>query len=120
MGNEHAVVQILVNLILNAIQASDGSPRLEIEIREAGSSAEIRVSDHGAGFDRKTIDQIFDPFFTTKHSRSGLGLSISFDLADDGAAASKRRIAPAEAQSSACSCLVADPGLSHDSRLVPV
>jgi len=81
MGNEHAVVQILVNLILNAIQASDDSPRLEIKIREAGCSAEIRVSDHGAGLDLKTIDQIFDPFFTTKHSGSGLGLSISFDLA---------------------------------------
>jgi signal transduction histidine kinase len=79
--NEHAVVQILVNLILNAIQASDGTPDVEITVREAGDTAELRVSDRGRGLNEESIDRIFDPFFTTKASGTGLGLSVSYDLA---------------------------------------
>jgi signal transduction histidine kinase len=81
IGQEHVVVQILVNLILNAIQASDGSPHIEIEIRDAESEVEIGVADRGRGLAPDSLDQVFDPFFTTKATGSGLGLSISFDLA---------------------------------------
>lgn len=80
-GQDHVVVQILVNLILNAIQASDAAPRVEVEVRDAGEEAEIGVADRGRGLEEGSLDRVFDPFFTTKSSGSGLGLSISFDLA---------------------------------------
>jgi C4-dicarboxylate-specific signal transduction histidine kinase len=80
-ADERAVVQILVNLILNAIQASNGSPEVEIDVLAAGDDVEVRVSDRGPGFDLEAIDRIFDPFFTTKSEGTGLGLSISHDLA---------------------------------------
>jgi signal transduction histidine kinase len=80
-GSDDAVTQILVNLLLNAVQASQGGPQIEVDVLDRESELEVRVSDRGHGIDEEAFGQIFDPFFTTKHTGSGLGLSISFDLA---------------------------------------
>ena len=80
-ASDDALTQILVNLMLNAVQASKDDPAIEVDILERGPELEIRVADRGHGIDAEDLDQIFDPFFTTKRSGSGLGLSISFDLA---------------------------------------
>ena len=80
-GSTDVVTQILLNLIINAVQASEKAPEVEIDIARQGEELEVRVADRGSGLDPETIDQIFDPFFTTKPAGSGLGLGISFDLA---------------------------------------
>jgi signal transduction histidine kinase len=80
-GSDEVVTQILVNLILNAIQASEGTPQVEVDLRRMPDEVAITVSDRGRGIDAANLDQVFDPFFTTKRSGSGLGLSLSFDLA---------------------------------------
>jgi signal transduction histidine kinase/CheY-like chemotaxis protein len=72
--------QVVINLVLNALQAVDAvaEPTLELEVRHQGEQGLIRVTDNGAGIPAGIMERIFDPFFTTKgpDRGSGLGLSI--------------------------------------------
>jgi signal transduction histidine kinase len=79
-SDPHALEQILINLLLNAAQASD---KKESEIKlsvVAGNSwldkTIIQVSDNGCGIDHKIRDHIFDPFFTSKSLSDGTGLGL--------------------------------------------
>ncbi|MEM9709206.1 MAG: cache domain-containing protein [Pseudomonadota bacterium] len=83
---ESELQQILVNLLLNAIQAMDGGGTLTVrsfpETRDGAPGTCISVTDTGTGIPAERLDQIFDPFFTTKQAEgTGLGLSISHALA---------------------------------------
>ncbi len=77
---ETAVFQILVNLLLNAVQASPDEPNVRVEIARRDDGVSIRVADSGPGISASVLPRIFDPFFTTKARGTGLGLSISYDL----------------------------------------
>jgi two-component system sensor histidine kinase HydH len=68
--------QILINIIQNAVDASDGNGDIEIESKFYEKEITISVKDNGCGIDRDTIEKIFQPFFTTKVSGTGLGLAI--------------------------------------------
>ncbi|PIL20892.1 hypothetical protein P775_06930 [Puniceibacterium antarcticum] len=73
--------QVLVNLILNAVQAMPDGGILSLLVRPGEDSVEIEVEDTGDGISPETLGRIFDAFFTTKHGRgTGLGLSISQTL----------------------------------------
>jgi signal transduction histidine kinase len=74
--------QVLVNLLLNAIDACSAGGTIGISTVAAGGSAVLRVVDDGAGIAPADLKRIFDPFFTTKAANggSGLGLSISFAI----------------------------------------
>jgi two-component system sensor kinase FixL len=80
----HAIEQVLVNLVLNALDALDGStsPRLDIRTRSDTDACIIEIADNGRGIEPAHLDRIFEPFFTTKPvgQGTGLGLSISFSL----------------------------------------
>ncbi len=80
-ASDDVVTQILLNLMLNAVQASDDDPRIEVSLTRRAGEIELQVADRGEGIDEDALDQVFDPFFTTKRSGSGLGLSLSFDMA---------------------------------------
>ena len=74
--------QVLLNLTLNALQASAGAPcvvtYLYKQVDVAGRRHDVvGVRDDGPGIAQEKIEQIFDPFFTTRPSGSGLGLSLS-------------------------------------------
>ena len=76
------IIQVLQNLVQNAMDALEGqaSPKIEIEAKRIGDEqVEITVTDSGKGIDPEVRSFIFDPFFTTKSKEkgSGLGLSIS-------------------------------------------
>jgi two-component system, NtrC family, sensor histidine kinase HydH len=74
------VKQVLINILINAIQAQPGGGRIAIEgHREAGELI-ISIRDSGSGITAEQLDRIFDPFFTTRREGTGLGLSISFQL----------------------------------------
>ncbi|HEY8143533.1 MAG TPA: ATP-binding protein [Kofleriaceae bacterium] len=84
LGSEGSLVQVMVNLLMNAAQAiPPGNPdghRIGVEATTADDgSARIEVSDSGDGIAPEALDRIFDPFFTTKEvgTGTGLGLAIS-------------------------------------------
>ena len=78
-GDRVQLQQVILNLILNAIEAmGDNKPRdLLIETREKdGANILVSVSDSGPGLDPATVDRLFEPFYTTKKGGMGIGLSI--------------------------------------------
>jgi signal transduction histidine kinase len=83
-GDPHELRQVLVNLLLNACQASEAGQTILVD---GASKAElgytpqvvIRIMDSGEGMPRSVLDQAFEPFFTTKQDGGGLGLSICRD-----------------------------------------
>lgn len=76
--------QVLVNLLLNAVDAMEGqdNPKVTIETQKENNAARLTVSDNGKGITDKHQSRIFEPFFTTKEvgSGTGLGLSVSHGI----------------------------------------
>jgi PAS domain S-box-containing protein len=82
-GDANALQQVLMNLLLNARDAVNGTGRIVIETGPApGAPDKVRVAvtDTGIGIPPEILPRIFDPFFTTKASGTGLGLSISYGI----------------------------------------
>lgn len=77
--------QVLLNMILNGVQAMPEGGRLDIRTRvdEKRNRAIIEIADTGVGIDHENLDHIFDPFFTTKAQGTGLGLAISCQLVEN-------------------------------------
>ncbi len=74
--------QVIMNLLSNAIDASDAGGSISVRSRKIDGAVEIEVSDRGRGIDPTVRPRIFDPFFTTKPlgMGTGLGLSISYGI----------------------------------------
>ena len=83
-GDRGQLQQALVNLLLNAIQASPHDSSVRLNAHSEDEQLIITVSDEGTGISEDTLDNIFDPFFTTKPEGegSGLGLSISLGIVE--------------------------------------
>jgi signal transduction histidine kinase len=77
--------QVLLNLMLNAVQAmpKGGSLQIATSLEAAGECILITVSDTGEGINDKDLERIFDPFFTTRPAGTGLGLSISHQIVEN-------------------------------------
>jgi signal transduction histidine kinase len=69
--------RVLVNLILNALEASPDEATVTVKTRQTAEAVEITVLDRGQGVAPELREQIFNPFFTTKPTGVGLGLAIS-------------------------------------------
>lgn len=80
------IEQVVVNLVLNAVDAVEGrsDPKVEISTERRGDECVIRVSDNGYGIESADLEKIFDPFFTTKSvgRGTGLGLAICYRLVE--------------------------------------
>jgi len=71
------IQQVLVNLIVNAAQATEAGGSVTVSARrEPSAMVALAVSDTGCGIAPEVLTNIFKPFFTTKHVGTGLGLSI--------------------------------------------
>ncbi|MDD3150662.1 MAG: ATP-binding protein [Candidatus Gastranaerophilales bacterium] len=69
--------QVLLNLIKNAIEASEKNSKITLKLNADGNFAEIKISDEGSGIDAENTKKIFMPYFTTKQKGTGIGLSFS-------------------------------------------
>ena len=79
--DEHQVQQVLVNLIVNAVQAMGTGGHLTISTRATAGRVELSIQDNGQGIAPEHLPQIFDPFFSTKGTQgTGLGLSVSYGI----------------------------------------
>jgi C4-dicarboxylate-specific signal transduction histidine kinase/ABC-type uncharacterized transport system substrate-binding protein len=81
LGDAVHLQQVLLNLILNALEAMIDCPigEREVVVRavpSATSGAQITVSDRGPGFSKEKLARLFEPFFTTKKDGMGIGLTI--------------------------------------------
>jgi signal transduction histidine kinase len=84
-GDPKQLVQVFLNLLLNALDATPRDGRIELSAQSEGGLkfVSVTVSDNGRGIPAHLLGSIFDPFFTTKHpgegrrGGTGLGLSVS-------------------------------------------
>ena len=65
---------VLLNLVLNACQASKNT--VEITVEHTGDECRIAIADRGPGIPREQLDRVFEAFYTTKQAGTGLGLAI--------------------------------------------
>jgi two-component system, NtrC family, sensor kinase len=72
--------QVLVNLLLNSVQAMPDGGQLRIILNRIKNEMQIDIADTGMGIPSDSLNRIFDPFFTDKKGRAGLGLSISQNI----------------------------------------
>lgn len=79
-GDRGQLQQALINLLLNAIQASEPDAQLVVSARTEADQCILSVRDEGPGIDNGILDKIFDPFFSTKDEGDGTGLGLSISL----------------------------------------
>lgn len=77
--NEAELQQVLLNLLLNAVQASPPQGWIRLSI-EPGDPIRIRVADDGCGIAPEDRKKIFEPFFSLREGGTGLGLFLSLDF----------------------------------------
>ncbi len=75
-GNRSELVEVISNLILNAIDAISGDGNINIDAHVESENVILHISDDGIGMDADTVKRIFDPYFTTK-GRLGTGLGLA-------------------------------------------
>ena len=85
LGCSQRLLQVLINLINNARDASQANGEVLLQTRILGEMVEIAVVDEGIGIPLAIKDRVFDPFFTTKEAGegTGLGLSLVFSIIED-------------------------------------
>ncbi len=79
-GDRGQLQQALVNLLLNAIHASEADGQVSISVRTEHDTCIVSVRDEGSGIDGAVLDKVFDPFFSTREEGEGTGLGLSISL----------------------------------------
>jgi len=82
-GDEDKLIQVFLNLSLNALQAMNSGGTLQVVTGRKNGEAVISLIDTGDGIPEDLKERIFEPYFTTKHEGTGLGLPMSAKIIDD-------------------------------------
>jgi signal transduction histidine kinase len=72
--------QVLLNLLINAVEASEEGATVSLLAGIEDETIVIRVVDEGSGVAPEDVDKLFDPFFTTKETGTGLGLPVAHQI----------------------------------------
>lgn len=80
-GDRDKLHEMILNLILNAIQASPAGSAIDISLDIAADRIELAIKDYGEGIAPEIRGRVFEPFFTTRASGTGLGLPIAQSIA---------------------------------------
>ncbi|MGC9325425.1 MAG: HDOD domain-containing protein [Desulfomonilia bacterium] len=80
----HALEQVLMNLLMNAINASSQGSEVVVQVKRGRGDVQFSVIDHGIGMDQAQIEKIFDPLYTAWPLKTGMGLGLSLarDIVD--------------------------------------
>jgi signal transduction histidine kinase len=81
-GDAEQLEQVLINLVLNAIEAQPEGGRVRLRAGTDGSEAVVEVDDSGPGIAEDARDSVFRPFVTTRAEGTGLGLAIARQIAE--------------------------------------
>lgn len=81
-GDREKIHQVMLNLLLNALEASDEGGELAVTVEDTGDGAVVTVEDEGVGIVPEEIGRVFDPFYTTKPTGSGLGLAVAKQIVE--------------------------------------
>ena len=80
--DEQKIEQVLWNVFLNAIQASESGKNIFLNLNQINYKLVLKISDEGSGMSELQLKKIFQPFFSTRTQGSGLGLPISKKIMD--------------------------------------
>ena len=80
--DENQIMQVFINILLNALQASEKNSRVKIQshVNYQEGLVGMTISDDGCGMSPDELENIFDPFFSTKAQGTGLGLAVSYGI----------------------------------------
>jgi two-component system, NtrC family, sensor histidine kinase HydH len=82
-GDPEQMRQVLLNIVMNSVQASPSGGVIEISACAVDNQVVITIRDQGRGIAPGTIDKIFDPFFSTHEHHLGLGLPLALRIVTD-------------------------------------
>lgn len=80
VGVRDQLVQVFLNLVLNAIDATERGGRIELTVEEEDDALVVAVRDDGCGVAPEHLPRLFQPYFTTKRHGTGLGLCVTRKL----------------------------------------
>jgi Signal transduction histidine kinase len=81
--DQDKIVQVLINLVRNSLEAMDRPGTIRISCREMNGQAIIDVQDTGRGIPAESLPHVFEPFYSTKSEGTGLGLAICKKIVQD-------------------------------------
>jgi two-component system NtrC family sensor kinase len=77
LGPQHRLTQVVLNLLLNAVDALQGKGHVRIEAQRTETGCLLTVTDDGPGLAQQVLDHLFEPFTTTKPPGKGTGLGLA-------------------------------------------
>jgi two-component system, NtrC family, sensor kinase len=83
VGVRDQLVQVFLNLVLNAIDATPRDGQIELGVQQSRDGVEVWVRDNGCGISLEHAGRLFGPYFTTKKHGTGLGLFVTRKLVSD-------------------------------------
>jgi nitrogen fixation/metabolism regulation signal transduction histidine kinase len=96
LADRDQILQVLLNLVRNAIDAMAGGGTLRVGAGRAAAGIAFTVSDTGAGISAEDLARVFEPYFTTKEGGTGLGLAIAHRIAEEHGGRLEAASRPAE------------------------